>query len=94
MEISHIGIQYVRGNAKLIHQGFVGMAGRAKIRGTVAETIGTGVLNIVNTVTIRTGGNVLVALLGQCRAVDAFLVFIINGAVALGTGLRNDQLSP
>ena len=33
----------------------------------------------------------MIAFLGQCRAMDALLVSIINCAVAFGAGLRNDQ---
>jgi hypothetical protein len=46
----------------------------------------------MDAVAVNTGGNVLIAFLRERSTVYAFLIGIVNGAVALGTGLRNGQL--
>ena len=60
VEIGHIGIQHICGKTILLHQRFVGMAIGAKKGDAVAERIGCWTLNIVDTMTIRAGGNIRV----------------------------------
>src|SRR5215208_42705 len=65
----------------------------AQIWSTVAEGSRRWILNIMNAMTINTSRNILIALLSQRRAMDAFLISVINCAVALGASLWNHQSS-
>jgi hypothetical protein len=65
------------------------MASGAEARRAVSETDSRGILNIMYTMTIYTGGNVGIVFLGQCFAVYTIFILIVNGTVALGTRLRD-----
>src|SRR5574339_1051186 len=69
------------------------MAFRAQIRCAIAEGVGCRVLDVVNAMTINTSRNILIALLRQCRAMNTFLIGVINCTVTLGASLRNYQPS-
>jgi hypothetical protein len=58
---------------------------------TISKRSSCGALNIVYAMAINTRGDILIAFSCQRRAMDAFLVSIINGAMAFGTSLGNYQ---
>ena len=67
------------------------MAFGAKEGCAVAEGDGGGVLNIVHAVTVNTGRHIRIVFLGQCIAMYACFVCVVNAAVAFGACFRNFQ---
>ena len=67
------------------------MALGAEIRRTVAKAVAGGVPDVVDTVTIDTSGDMLIACLRQRRAVDTLPIGCIDRAVTTGTGLWNGK---
>lgn len=87
VEIVHVGIKYIRRDVVLRHYLFVGVAGSAQLRRTVAEEGRRGIAHVVDAMALDAGGHVRVLVAQQRRAVDAFGVFIEDGAMTLAAGL-------
>ena len=86
VEVRHIGVKHIGGDAVLRHQRLVGVAFGAQLRREQTEARRVGVHNVMRRVTVGANRHIRVLFAQQRRAVDAGRVLVMDGAVALRAG--------
>ena len=89
VKIGHIGVEHLRRDAILVHDGRIGVALGADVGRLQAERRRRRIADVVHAVAVDTGGHIGIAFLRQCRAVHAVMILSVDRAVALGAGLRH-----
>ena len=93
VEIRHVGVHYLGGNAIFLHDAFIGMALAAHLGGRIdLETRRIGALDGMYAVTIGAGWHIRVLVIGNAAAVDAVYVLVVNIVMAARTNFGDGSV--